>query len=98
MRNQDCAWIAGSPGTMAPYNRLNPYEKQDGLICKFGDLAGPKKPGDGGMDGDRAFRLGMDEAGETGVLGPDGEAEEPGACARAGRTIRAEGPGLGFES
>ena len=48
---------------MARYNRLNAYEKQDGLVRKFGDLPSLRKPGDGGMDGDMAFRLGMDEGG-----------------------------------
>ena len=49
----------GLPDTMAEYNRLNPYEKQDWLIRRLGGLPNPKKSGDGGVDGDMAIHLGV---------------------------------------
>ena len=48
----------GNPDTMAEYNRLNPFEKQEWLIRRLGGLPNPKKSGDRGVDGDMTFHLG----------------------------------------
>ncbi|MDE0168871.1 MAG: DNA methyltransferase [bacterium] len=48
----------GSPDTMAEYQRLNPYEKQEWLIRRCGGLPNPRKSGDRGVDGDMTFHLG----------------------------------------
>ena len=53
--------LEGSPDTMAEYNRLNPFEKQDWLVRRLGGLPNPKKSGDAGVDGDMTFHLGMDK-------------------------------------
>ena len=55
--------IEGSPETMAEYNRLNAYEKQDWLIRRLSGLPNPRKSGDQGVDGDLEIHLGIDEAG-----------------------------------
>ena len=55
--------LEGSPDTMAEYNRLTPYEKQDWLVHRLGGLPNPKKSGDGGVDGDLTFHMGTDSAG-----------------------------------
>ena len=53
----------GNPDTMAEYNRLNPYEKQEWLVRKLGGLPNPKKSGDRGIDGDMKFHMGADKDG-----------------------------------
>ena len=53
----------GSPDTMAEYNRLNPFEKQEWLIRRLGGLPNPKKSGDLGVDGDMTFHMGTDTQG-----------------------------------
>ena len=53
----------GSPDTMAEYQRLNAFEKQDWLIRRVGGLPNPKKSGDGGKDGDMTFHMGTDADG-----------------------------------
>ena len=50
----------GLPNTMAEYNRLSPFEKQDWLVRRLGGLPNPKKSGDRGVDGDMAIHLGVD--------------------------------------
>ena len=55
--------IEGSPETMAEYNRLNPYEKQDWLVRRLNGLPNPRKSGDRGIDGDMDIHLGVDEGG-----------------------------------
>ncbi|MCY4110174.1 MAG: site-specific DNA-methyltransferase [Chloroflexi bacterium] len=55
---QDYDIREGSPDTVAEYNRLNPYEKQDWLIRRLGGLPNPRKSGDMGIDGDLTFHLG----------------------------------------
>ena len=52
----------GSPDTVAEYNRLNPFEKQDWLIRRLGGLPNPRKSGDMGIDGDMTFHLGGADA------------------------------------
>ncbi len=53
-----------SPETMAEYNRLNAFEKQDWLIRKLNGLPNPKKSGDAGIDGDLDIHLGVDKDGK----------------------------------
>ena len=53
----------GSPDTMAEYQRLNPYEKQEWLIRRCGGLPNPRKSGDRGIDGDMTFHMGTDKDG-----------------------------------
>ena len=53
----------GSPDTMAEYQRLNPYEKQDWLIRRLGGLPNPRKSGDQGKDGDMTFHMGVNDEG-----------------------------------
>ena len=53
----------GSPDTMAEYQRLNPFEKQEWLIRKLGGLPNPRKSGDRGIDGDMTFHAGTDKDG-----------------------------------
>ena len=55
--------IEGSPETMAEYNRLNAYDKQDWLIRRLDGLPNPRKSGDGGVDGDMDIHIGVDENG-----------------------------------
>ena len=55
--------IEGQPDTMAEYNRLNPYEKQDWLVRRLNGLPNPKKSGDRGIDGDMDIHLGVDDDG-----------------------------------
>ena len=55
--------VEGSPQTMAEYNRLNAYEKQDWLIRRVNGLPNPRKSGDGGVDGDMDIHLGLDKGG-----------------------------------
>ena len=55
--------LEGNPETMAEYNRLNAYEKQDWLIRQLRGLPNPRKSGDRGVDGDMDIHLGVDEAG-----------------------------------
>ena len=55
--------LEGSPDTMAEYNRLNPFEKQEWLIRRLGGLPNPKKSGDLGKDGDMTFHMGIDKDG-----------------------------------
>ena len=62
--NQDYDLLEGSPDTMAEYNRLTPYEKQDWLIRRLNGLPNPKKSGDHGVDGDLTFHIGTDEGGK----------------------------------
>ena len=52
--------LEGSPDTMAEYNRLSPYDKQDWLIHRLNGLPNPKKSGDHGVDGDLTFHTGTD--------------------------------------
>ena len=52
--------IEGNPDTMAEYQRLNPYEKQEWLIRRIGGLPNPRKSGDRGIDGDMTFHMGLD--------------------------------------
>jgi len=56
--------LEGSPETMAEYNRLNAFEKQDWLIRRLNGLPNPKKSGDEGVDGDLDIHLGIDENGK----------------------------------
>lgn len=51
----------GSPDTMAEYQRLNPFEKQEWLIRRCGGLPNPRKSGDRGIDGDMTFHMGTDK-------------------------------------
>ena len=53
----------GNPDTMAEYNRLNPFEKQDWLVRRLGGLPNPRKSGDKGVDGDMTFHMGADKEG-----------------------------------
>ena len=53
--------IEGSPETMAEYNRMTPYEKQDWLIHRLNGIPNPRKSGDRGIDGDLVFHKGVDE-------------------------------------
>jgi len=53
----------GNPETMAEYNRLNAFEKQDWLIRQLRGLPNPRKSGDRGVDGDMDIHLGVDENG-----------------------------------
>jgi len=62
--NVDYEQIDGSPQTLAEYERLNPYQKQDWLIQKAGGFPNPKKSGDGGVDGDVVIHLGLDKNGD----------------------------------
>ena len=55
--------LEGNPDTMAEYNRLNPFEKQDWLIRRLGGLPNPKKSGDRGIDGDMTFHVEADKKG-----------------------------------
>lgn len=55
--------LEGSPETMAEYNRLNAFEKQDWLIRRLNGLPNPKKSGDEGVDGDLDIHLGIDKNG-----------------------------------
>ena len=55
--------IEGQPDTMAEYNRLKPYDKQDWLIRRLNGLPNPKKSGDAGVDGDMDIHVGADEQG-----------------------------------
>ena len=55
--------IEGQPDTMAEYNRLKPYDKQDWLIRRLDGLPNPKKSGDAGVDGDMDIHIGVDEQG-----------------------------------
>ena len=55
--------IEGTPETMAEYNRLNAYDKQDWLIRRLLGLPNPRKSGDRGVDGDLEIHLGIDKAG-----------------------------------
>ena len=55
--------LEGNPDTMAEYNRLNPFEKQEWLVRKLGGLPNPKKSGDHGVDGDMTFHMGADKDG-----------------------------------
>ncbi|MYA40310.1 MAG: hypothetical protein F4Z31_00720 [Gemmatimonadetes bacterium] len=50
--------LEGSPDTMAEYQRLNPFEKQDWLIRRVGGFPNPRKSGDEGVDGDMKFHMG----------------------------------------
>lgn len=52
--------IEGQPDTMAEYNRLNPYDKQDWLIRRLKGLPNPRKSGDSGIDGDMDIHIGVD--------------------------------------
>ena len=54
----------GSPDTMAEYQRLNPFEKQEWLIRRCGGLPNPRKSGDRGVDGDMTFHMGTDKDGD----------------------------------
>ncbi|MDE0234780.1 MAG: DNA methyltransferase [bacterium] len=54
----------GSPDTMAEYQRLNPYEKQEWLVRRCGGLPNPRKSGDRGIDGDMNFHMGTDKNGD----------------------------------
>ncbi len=56
--------LEGSPETMAEYNRLSAFDKQDWLIRKLNGLPNPKKSGDKGVDGDLDIHLGIDEDGK----------------------------------
>ena len=51
--------LEGNPETMAEYNRLNAYEKQDWLIRQLRGLPNPRKSGDRGVDGDMDIHLGV---------------------------------------
>ena len=51
--------LEGSPETMAEYNRLNAYEKQDWLIRRLNGLPNPRKSGDQGIDSDMDIHLGI---------------------------------------
>ena len=51
----------GSPDTMAEYNRLNPFEKQEWLVRRLGGLPNPRKSGDRGIDGDMTFHMGTEK-------------------------------------
>ena len=53
--------VEGSPETMAEYNRLNAYEKQDWLIRRLNGVPNPRKSGDRGVDGDLGIHLGIDK-------------------------------------
>lgn len=53
----------GRPETMAEYNRLGAYEKQDWLIRHVNGLPNPRKSGDRGVDGDMQIHLGSDSDG-----------------------------------
>ena len=55
--------LEGSPNTMAEYNRLNAYDKQDWLIRRLDGLPNPKKSGNQGVDGDMGIHLGLDKNG-----------------------------------
>ncbi len=55
--------LEGNPDTMAEYNRLNPFEKQEWLVRRLGGLPNPKKSGDHGIDGDMTFHTGTDKDG-----------------------------------
>ena len=55
--------LEGSPDTIAEYNRLNAYDKQDWLIRRLGGLPNPRKSGDEGVDGDLDIHLGIDADG-----------------------------------
>ena len=55
--------LEGSPDTMAEYNRLNPFEKQEWLVRRLGGLPNPRKSGDRGVDGDMMFHMGTDKDG-----------------------------------
>ena len=55
--------LEGNPETMAEYNRLNAYEKQDWLIRRLNGLPNPRKSGDRGIDGDLDIHLGIDKDG-----------------------------------
>ena len=55
--------IEGQPDTMAEYNRLKPYDKQDWLIRRLDGLPNPRKSGDAGVDGDMDIHIGVDEQG-----------------------------------
>ena len=55
--------LEGNPDTMAEYNRLNPFEKQEWIIRRLGGLPNPKKSGDLGVDGDMTFHMGADKDG-----------------------------------
>ena len=54
----------GNPDTMAEYNRLNPFEKQEWLIRRLGGLPNPRRSGDRGVDGDMAFHMGSANGGK----------------------------------
>ena len=55
--------LEGSPETMAEYNRLNAFEKQEWLIRRLNGLPNPRKSGDRGIDGDMDIHLGIDNNG-----------------------------------
>ena len=55
--------VEGQPDTMAEYNRLTPYDKQDWLIRRLEGLPNPRKSGDAGVDGDLDIHIGVDEQG-----------------------------------
>lgn len=62
--NADYDLEEGQPDTMAEYNRMNAYEKQDWLIRRIDGLPNPRKSGDRGVDGDMTIHLGIDGAGQ----------------------------------
>lgn len=62
--NADYDLFEGQPVTMAEYNRMNAFEKQDWLIRRVDGLPNPRKSGDRGVDGDMTIHLGVDGAGQ----------------------------------
>ena len=62
--NADYEMHEGQPDTMAEYNRMNAFEKQDWLIRRVDGLPNPRKSGDRGVDGDMTIHLGVDGAGQ----------------------------------
>lgn len=92
--------LEGSPDTMAEYNRLNPYEKQDWLIRRCGGLPNPKKSGDLGVDGDLIFHQGTDDTGKD-LWGKvvfsvkTGKQKSPAHVRELNGTMSAEGAEIG---
>ena len=98
--NANYKLFEGQPDTMAEYNRMSAYDKQDWLIRRVDGLPNPKKSGDRGVDGDMAIHLGVgdddrDKWGRVIFSVKTGKQRKPEHVRELIGTLRSEGADIG---